>query len=97
MVILIVAILGVVALPVYRGKVDNAKWSEGRAAAGTIATAIRAYISEKGSAAIETPDFQTDLGFGADELNGTYFLQACYEVSNVTCSTDGKIGFKNYS
>ena len=73
-VILIVAILAAIAIPIMRGRIDAAKWSEGKAIMGTIGTAIRAYIAEKG---ISQPNFDAidalALGFVANDLSGTYF------------------------
>ena len=40
-VIIIAVILASVAIPILRARVDAAKWSEGKAVAGTIAQAIR--------------------------------------------------------
>ncbi|MDD5328031.1 MAG: prepilin-type N-terminal cleavage/methylation domain-containing protein [Phycisphaerae bacterium] len=74
-VILIVGILASVAIPLMRGRIDSAKWSEGKAIMGTIATSIRAYVAEKGSAAIGTPTL-AQLGFSSSDLNGTYFTSA---------------------
>ncbi len=75
-VILIVGILAAVAIPLMRGRIDSAKWTEGKAAAGTIATALRAYCVEKGGdlSALTFPltDF-TDLGIEDEDLNGTIF------------------------
>ena len=42
-VILIVGILAAVAIPLMKGRIDSAKWSEANAAAGTIRTGIRAW------------------------------------------------------
>jgi prepilin-type N-terminal cleavage/methylation domain-containing protein len=47
-VILIVALLAAVAIPILRSRIDAAKWSEGKAMMGTIATAMRAYAAEQG-------------------------------------------------
>jgi len=47
-VIFIVGILAAVAIPIMRGRIDSAKWSEGKAAAGSIRTAARAFCAEKG-------------------------------------------------
>jgi prepilin-type N-terminal cleavage/methylation domain-containing protein len=74
-VILIVGILAAVAIPIMRGRIDSAKWSEGRAIMGTIATALRAYAAEKGvtgtyGAAVPN---MTALGFAASDFTGTYF------------------------
>ena len=74
-VILIVGILAAVAIPLMRGRIDSAKWSEGKAMIGTIATALRAYGAEKGDAGTWPPSL-TDLGFVAGDLTGTYFVDA---------------------
>lgn len=76
-VMIIVMVLAAMAIPLMRGRVDSARWSEGRARAGMIVTAIRAWI-----AGYNMPGSWTDapgsldpmeLGFGANDLNGTYF------------------------
>ena len=74
-VILIVGILAAVAIPIMRGRIDSAKWSEGKAIMGTIGTALRAYAAEKGvtgtyGASLPT---MTALGFAASDFTGTYF------------------------
>jgi len=71
-VIMIVAILVSVAVPLMRGRIDAAKWSEGKAIMGTVATALRAYGAEKGDDGNWSPT-QVDLGFVAGDLTGTYF------------------------
>lgn len=76
-VILIVSILAVVALPRLHGRISAAKWSEGKATMGTIATAIRACCAaDIGSGA--TPKNlwagePNSLGFGKGDLDGSYF------------------------
>ncbi len=89
-VILIVSILAGVAIPLMQGRIDSAKWSEGNACAGTIRTAVRAYVAEKGIANAqtdlegETVDGVLDeLGFDATDLQGTYFDAADYEISDI--------------
>ncbi len=74
-VILIVAILAAVAIPIMRGRIDAAKWSEGKAIMGTIATGIRAYVAEKNKDIPEVLGIPTigDLGFLPGDLSGTYF------------------------
>jgi prepilin-type N-terminal cleavage/methylation domain-containing protein len=54
-VILIVGILASVAIPMMRGRIDSAKWSEGKAIAGSIATSLRVHVAEKGSAFTAVP------------------------------------------
>jgi type IV pilus assembly protein PilA len=78
-VILIVGILAAVAIPLMRGRIDSAKWSEGKAMMGTIGTAIRAYAAEKGASATlygAGAPTAAELGFGASDLVGTYFATA---------------------
>ena len=77
-VILIVGILAAVAIPIMRGRIDSAKWSEGRSMMGTIGTAIRACCAETDAApvnqgALDTDAVATELGFRQDDLDGTYF------------------------
>ena len=71
-VILIVGILAAVAIPLMRGRIDSAKWSEGKAMMGTIATSLRAHVAEKGSTFTAVPTL-AQLGFETNGLDGTYF------------------------
>ena len=82
-VILIVGILAAVAIPIMRGRIDSAKWSEGKAAAGAIRTAARAFCGEKGSnwgGNWLTVDLAI-LGFSSADLDGKYFTAAAYGVA----------------
>ena len=74
-VILIVSILAAVAIPIMRGRIDSAKWSEGKAMGGSIATGIRAYYAEKGANTTDPTTLQ-DLGFATGDLEGTYFKES---------------------
>jgi len=81
-VILIVGILAAVAIPIMRGRIDSAKWSEGKAMMGTIATAIRAYVSEtnrKGTSG-GVDDWASELGFHTSDLDGTYFDPSMFTI-----------------
>ncbi len=87
-VILIVAILAAVAIPIMRGRVDAAKWSEGKAMMGTIATAIRAYAAEVDKniadlALLVTGSdlFHRSLGFRTNDLDGTYFEEQDFTIT----------------
>ena len=85
-VILIVGILAAVAIPILRGRIDAAKWSEGKAMMGSIATAIRAYHAEKGPTGAAPTILgvgNTGLGFAAGDLTGKYFADADFTF-NVT-------------
>lgn len=101
-VILIVSILAAVAIPILRGRIDAAKWSEGKSMMGTIATAIRAYNAEQGpngtapTAIVGT--CATCLNFLAADLTGTYFQSGDFTMAvtsmnpitfTVTCTPTG--------
>jgi len=88
-VILIVGILAAVAVPILRGKIDQAKWSEGAAAAGAVKSAMRAYFAEDPVAA-EALEGTTlsdltaaPLGFKAGDLTGRYFTVVNFEITTV--------------
>ena len=87
-VIFIVGILAAVAIPIMRGRIDAAKWSEGKSAAGSIRTAARAYCAERGP----TFDYSggvtlADLGFAPAlngnpaDLDGKYFVEGDYQIA----------------
>lgn len=100
-VVLIVGILAAVALPLMSGKINSAKWSEAKAAAGTIASAIRAYAAEKGTSgdyaaldtAMTTASTQTALGITQQDLAGTYFTATNYTISGCTYSATNGVSF----
>jgi len=71
-VVLIVGILAAVSIPLMRGRIDAAKWSEGKAIMGTIGTSLRTHVAEKGASYTAVPTL-AQLGFSASDLNGTYF------------------------
>ena len=83
-VIFIVGILAAVAVPLMRGRIDAAKWSEGRAIMGTIATGLRAHVAEEGSNFTAVPTL-AQLGFAANDLDGTYFTGGESDVGNFSC------------
>ena len=86
-VILIVGILAAASIPLMRGRIESAKWSEANAMAGTIRSAARVYYAENGS--ISTSTSMTDLGFTSGDLDGTYFSEACFSISNA--GTNGNV------
>ncbi len=85
-VILIASILAAVVVPLLRGRVDAARWSEGKAMMGTIAIALRAYGSEKGDAGTWPPSM-VELGFVAGDLTGTFFVDADFTWANAAYSS----------
>jgi len=98
-VIFIVGILTAVAMALIRGKINSSKWSEAQTGAGTIRTAVRTYIAEKGpnydytgiEGSLGTQSIYVSLGFKGSDLNGRYFNQGDYGVSNVSADPPGCI------
>lgn len=89
-VVLIVAILAAVAIPLMQGRINSAKWSEGKAAIGTIASGLRAY-------AAENPNFlvaptKAEVGILSTDLNGTYFDDPAYQIVSASCA-NGVLSF----
>ncbi len=89
-VILIVGILAAVAVPILRGKIDQAKWSEGAASAGAVKSAMRAYFAEDPTAAVAMAGVTLDdttaapLGFKAGDLSGRYFVVGDFTITSVS-------------
>lgn len=86
-VVLIVGVLAAVAMPIMRGRVGIAKWSEGKAGMGSIATALRVYAAEKREAGTYPPTL-AELGFTDGDLKGTYFAIANYLISEAKFTPD---------
>lgn len=91
-VILIAGILAAVSVPILQGRVDSSKWVEAKTSAGAIKTAVRAYIattesSQTASSDIEgslgTESVASSLGFSSDALNGAFFYQSDYVISDL--------------
>ena len=94
-VILIVGILAAVAIPLMRGRIDSAKWTEGKSAMGTVAVGLRAYSAENGGdlTAFTFPvagtagDAFSLLGIEDDDLDGTIFTVADYTITSASYLT----------
>ena len=82
-VIIIVGILAAVAIPIMHGRIDSAKWSEGKAIMGAIARALRAHVAEEGINFSPVPTLE-QLGFGPSDLNCTYFSSGESGTGNFT-------------
>jgi len=82
-VVLIIGLLAAIAIPILRNRIDSAKWLEGKAGAGSIRTACRAFMSEKGPdwggnwANVDLPM----LGFKDADLDSKYFTDESYSIS----------------
>jgi len=89
-VVLIVGILAAVAVPLMSGRIDSSKWSEAKAAMGTIASALRSYAAEKGSFA-SAPTLAA-IGLTDNDLDGTYFTHEAYVLTSAS-ATSGQVSF----
>jgi type IV pilus assembly protein PilA len=84
-VVLIVGILAAVAVPLMSGRIDSSKWSEAKAAMGTIASALRSYAAEKGS--LTSAPSLADIGLTNNDLDGTYFTHQAYAITSASASS----------
>ncbi|MGD2093447.1 MAG: prepilin-type N-terminal cleavage/methylation domain-containing protein [Phycisphaerales bacterium] len=87
-VILIVGILAAVAVPILRGRVEQAKWSEAAATAGAIRTAVRAAYAEDPTTVgawngQSVSGVSGTLGFQSGDLTGRYFTVANFTIDEV--------------
>lgn len=87
-VVVIVALLAALLIPMLTARIEAARWSEGKAGAGTIATALRAYVIERaeleptnpaGISGIVISDFMNPA-----DLHGKYFQASDYVLTNIT-------------
>ena len=95
-VIVIVGILASVSAPILRGRIEQAKWSEGAATAGTIKTAVRISYAENPAVAgawrgQAVSGVATTLGFQAGDLTGMYFTVDNFTISSVDANGNAVI------
>ena len=84
-VVTIVAILALIAIPLYSANTTAAIMAEGVAGAGTMRTALRTYYSQNGSYTGAT--YPGTLTIGGADLQGKYFASTDYSLQSVTAST----------
>ena len=89
-VVVIVALLAALLIPMLTARIEAARWSEGKAGAGTIATALRAYVIERAEleptltvASIQISDFMNEA-----DLHGKYFEASNYSLENILYTPD---------
>ena len=84
-VVVIVAVLALIAIPIYTGNTTASIMSEGVSSVGTIRTALRAYASQnEGSYSGATLN---NIWIDSSDLEGKYFAQTDYSLLSVTAST----------
>ena len=91
-VIVIVSILSALVIPLLLSRVEKAKYSEGKAIASQIATAVRAYAVEA-DVVSATPSLTDDLGFKANELDAKYFKQTNMAVADAVINPNGTMDY----
>ena len=74
-VVVIVALLAALLIPMLTARIEAARWSEGKAAAGTIATALRAYVIERAELepTLAVEDIIISDFMNPADLTGKYF------------------------
>lgn len=80
-VIFISSVLAAVATPIMFSRINSAKWSEGKAMAGTIASAIRTWVAGSDEKGLWTEQElpAAKLGIQDKDLKGTYFNKDSFE------------------
>jgi type IV pilus assembly protein PilE len=89
-VVTIVAILALIAIPLYSANTISAIMSEGVSGCGTIRTALRIYYSQQGTyvgATLPTGSTQGTLQIGPTDLQGKYFSPSNYTLPALGAST----------
>ena len=89
-VVVIVAILAMVAIPLYQSSVENARMSEGISGVGTVRTALRVYAAgHNGAYPVLAAVDGTGLGeinVQASDLDGKFFAAVDYEVTSAAAA-----------
>ena len=80
-VVLIVAVLAAILVPLLTARLESARWAEGRAAMGTIATSVRAYHAEHQESTTPYPNLIVPNYMTINDLLGKYFNSGCYSFS----------------
>ncbi|MHC5073231.1 MAG: hypothetical protein ACYTFE_00240, partial [Planctomycetota bacterium] len=86
------------AVPIFRGRVNDAKWSEGKTTAGMLRRAVSAYTLEKGVTAaqqllggLDDETKRTELGFHNQDLTGAYFVAGDFSIDAINAEGDSQI------
>ncbi len=84
-VVLIVAVLAAVLIPLMTARLESARWSEGKAGVGTIATAIRARYAEEDASFTASTNV---LNFvNSTDLYGKYFSSGEYTIQSMSVNS----------
>ncbi len=96
-VILVIGVLAAASIPIMRGKIDEAKWTEAKAAAGTIRRAEKIYYTQTGKTVkgrLSAVKVLEALNLEAADLTGTYFVAKDYRITQVDADGNARIRIK---
>jgi prepilin-type N-terminal cleavage/methylation domain-containing protein len=86
-VVTIVAILALIAIPLYSQQTTGAVMSEGVSGCGVVQSALRTYYAQNNTFVGATMASLQNAGIlGANDLNGNNFNQASYVISGTTAT-----------
>ena len=85
---IIVAILAAVAIPLMSGNRERAMATEGQAGCNTVATALKLAFVQNGNQATNVTTAVGLPGIVAGDLDGTYFDEDSYAISDVGGKND---------
>lgn len=91
-VVLIVAVLAAILVPYLTARLEAARWSEGKAGCGSLATSIRATWAEQGEENW-TPSPDPAAYLTAADMKGKYFSIGDYSISFGTASTTYPVAY----
>ena len=91
-VVLTVAILASILIPMLGARVESAKWAEGKAGAGTIATALRTYAAENGNDGKYSTLTVAQL-FKPSDLLGRYFDIGDYHIEGTVSYDESRADY----
>ena len=91
-VVLIVAVLAAILIPMLTARLEAARWAEGKAGCGTLATAIRSMWAEQGEE--DWKALTSPLAYlTASDLRGKYFSAPDYTIAFSAPTGDYPIGY----
>ena len=92
-VVVIVALLAALLIPMLTARIEAARWAEGKAGAGTIATALRAYVVERAELepTLAVGDIVIENFMNEADLTGKYFQFSDYILQDGSVTYDPSI------
>ncbi len=88
-VVLIVAVLAAILIPLLTARLEAARWAEGKAGCGTLATAIRAMYAEQGEEDFDLSWTEPEDYLNPQDLRGKYFSIDDYAIIGLSLGGAG--------